>query len=336
MSLDSIGSAGGRDFANLADWFAAIPGTLAEPEIGEVYNDSLFTLTATMDFTGKTVGAFSITLRPATGQGFADSASGGGFKLDFNQTQGAAFSETTGYLNPMIRQRQAGMTIQGLQFRTTTGNSGTFQCDVNAVLKNCIIDGNGNTNVASRATLVIDGTVINCLIIHRNNTDNYTTVIEYGGKAINCTAVRPSGLSANGIGFREAGGTTNIVDNCAAFNFTTSFTASGWDSSSDYNCADDANAPGSNSQQSKTYANQFVSTTDDWRLKAGADCINHGNTDATNAPADIVGTTRGATTLGDIGCWEFVGAAVTGIAATSYRNFPKNKLRQPIIGGRTR
>lgn len=317
MSTDSIGSAG-RNWANLADWFAAIPATLTEDEVGEVYNDSLFTMTAKMDFSGKTPGAFSIILRAATGQGFADSASGGGFKLDFIQSQGAAFSSSTGYMDPLITLNQAKMSIQGLQFRVTTTNSAAMGSDpggptATAFIKNCILDAAGNSAAPNRAALYLSNArAINCLAIQRGNNDSYIVPMQYGGEAINVTAVRPSGLSANGTGFRRGGG-TNIVKNCVAFNCTTPFTTSGWDASSNYNCSSDANAPGANSQQSKTYANQFVSTTDDWRLKSGSDCIDHGNTDATNAPADIVGTTRGTTTLGDIGCWEYVAAAADNI-----------------------
>jgi len=330
MSTDSIGS-GARDFANLADWFAAIPATVLENEIGEVYNDSEFTLTATQTFTGKTPGAFDIDLRPAAGEGFADNLT----TLDYSAAQGAAFTSSTGYITPLIDNAQAKMRITGLQFRTTAANSwGVRVLNVATThpLKNCIVDTNGSTTGRPGIALT-SAKAINCLSILRNASASYGMLLEYGAIAINCTAVRPSGLSAAGTGFVEAGGTTNVVKNCCAFNFATDFTTSGWDAASDYNASDSTNAPGSNAVDSLTYADQFVSTTDDWRLKTGSGLIDAGNTDATDAPEDIVGTTRGATTDGDIGAWEFVAAggaaALTGTATATIDE------TAPVAGGDT-
>jgi len=303
MSTDSIGS-GARDFANLADWFAAIPATVLEEEVGEVYNDSEFAMTAEMVFTGKTPGSFSINLRPAAGEGFKDHLT----KLSYSAAQGAAFTSSTGYMRPLILNQQSKMTVQGLQFRTTAANSRPFTSfgTLTAVVKDCILDGNGMSTSGGGILGISTSKAMNCLVVHQGDGSQPGVAFEYGAVGINITAVRPSGLSAAGTGFSEGGGTTNVVKNCCAFNFTTDFTTSGWDASSDYNASDSTNAPGSNAVDSLTYADQFVSTTDDWRLKTGSGLIDAGNTDATDAPEDIVGTTRGATTDGDIGAWEFV------------------------------
>lgn len=309
MSTDSIGSAGGRDWATLADWFAGIPGTLSENEIGEVYNDSLFTTTATTSFSGKTVGSFTITLRPATGEGFADSKNDVGFRLDYLQSQGAAFNCTASYVEPMITLNQAAMTIQGLQFRTTSGLSRTITVsNATSVLKDCIIDHAGS----NRGALTISaGKAINCLVVCRA-ASSHGIRISGGATVLNLTAFQTQG-SPTQSGFHVDSGTTNIAINCASFGFSTGFAASGWDASSDYNASQDTTGPGSNAVDSLTASDQFESTTNDWRLKTGAGLIDVGNTDATNAPNDIVGTVRGTGLDGDIGCWEFAAVAAAAV-----------------------
>lgn len=315
MATKTIGSAVGRDYANVVDWFAGIPATVLENEVGALYNDSENVLTAVVIFSGKTPGAFSISLSPAAGQGFADSKNNPGFKLSYVASQGVAFSSATGYMSPLFTLNQAKMSITGIQIKTTAANSGCIE-HINAnsstsYLKNIIADSNGAAGGSRYPIRLSGGKAINCLAIVRNGSTNAIPT-EYGAVVLNCTAVVVAGSSTDGI--TEGGGTNNTVNNSAAFGFTNSF-SSGWDASSNYNIAADTTAPGANSLQSKTFANQFVSTTDDFRLKAGSDCIGAGNTDATDAPEDIVGTTRGTTTSGDIGAWEYVAAAATFIAA---------------------
>src|SRR5215467_13441494 len=331
-STSRIGS-GSRNYATIDLWWGSIPATLTQDEIGEMYNDSELVATATISLTGKTLAGFTITLRAAAGQGFAAAAGGAGFKLQYDATQGAAVTSSTGYIRPLISAPQAGLTIDGLQFRTTTSNSTTVVLDSGATIKNCIIDCACAVGGSSPPRLALSvsnsaSKAINCLIVARHATDGSGVFVDYGPLVLNCTAVKPSSVGASGTGFIEGGGTSvNIVRNCASFNFTTAFTSTGWESSSNYNCAGDTTAPGANSQQSKTYANQFQDTTQDWRLKTGADCIDHGNTDATNAPNDIIGTVRGATTLGDIGAWEYAEAAGGGWTGLLARN--ANRLVMP-------
>ena len=101
--------------------------------------------------------------------------------------------------------------------------------------------------------------------------------------------------------------------NCAVFGFT-----DGWETStgasytgSDYNATDDTTVPvGSNNVTSLTFADQFESTTNDFRAVDTGD-LQAGTPDATNSPDDISGLTRDATTPW-IGCWEVEGAAPSG------------------------
>jgi hypothetical protein len=312
MATKTIGSAVGRDYAVPADWFAAIPATLTANEVGNLYNDSEFIFTSTQSYSGKTVGAFTITLQPAAGQGFADTKANVGWKLSYVATQGVAFKCTAGYVNNLVYNLQAGMTVQGIQVKTTAANSSAGAVEqAAAAFKNCIFDDNHPSYVFR----LNPGTGINCLAISRGG--GIGVHLNYGSAAYNCTAVVPAGgvVATNGI---YGANNANTVVNCASFGFTNAFAfVTAWSVGSNYNAASDATAPGANSQQSKLFANQFVSTTDDFRLKALADCIDRGNTDATNAPADIVGTTRGVGLLGDIGVWEYVAAGVSGTLAST-------------------
>ncbi len=303
MATKSIGSAG-RDYATIADWVASLPGTLTENEIGELYNDSLFTISGPIQITGITVGAFTITLRPAAGQGFKDyAASNPAFKFQYDQAQGAAIFCSDGLYNPAIIATQGGLTIQGIQLKTTASSTNLLTLTSGAVARDCILDGAYNGS-AIQLDSSSSTKLINCLCVQRHASfTGVFILLQSSAQAINCTVVKPSGVAASGKGMQANYG--GLAKNCIVMGFSTSFHTSGWDGGSDYNLADDANAPGANSQQSKTYANQFVSGTDNWSLKAGADAIDHGNTDATNAPTDVVGKTRPATTLGDIGAREY-------------------------------
>ena len=68
-----------------------------------------------------------------------------------------------------------------------------------------------------------------------------------------------------------------------------------------------------------TFANQFQSTTADFRTKAG-NGLQAGLPDATNAPLDISQTTRSGTTP-TIGAWEH-SAGVAATSEASRQNLP--------------
>jgi hypothetical protein len=98
------------------------------------------------------------------------------------------------------------------------------------------------------------------------------------------------------------------------------------------NCISDIASPPTGVTGGKTYANQFQNTVDatrDFRLKAGADCINAGTTDTTDIPAavDIVGTSRPQGSAWDVGCWELVLSVVkTGQVFSLLKNVGKNTV----------
>ena len=310
-TTNTIGTAS-RDYSTLQSWEDAVPATPTGGYIGECYNDSEFT--AAVEIGGHTTSAANfIRLTAAAGQSFQDHASVRTNPLTYDQSKGvgvhanpfsvAIIFVTDDYVETLRLQikRSVGSYDKGA-FTIGTGNSNSF-------IKDCIaLKSNSNNAINIRQA---DGKAINCIAIDTGGGASTGFFSLYGGLSLNCTSVRSSALGAGGLGFGTYGA-NNLAKNCASFGWTTDYAATGWDTTnSAYNASDGTGTPGGNSQDSLTYANQFESTTADFRLKSGSGLINTGNTDATNAPNDISGTARGTTTDGDIGAWEFVGAGDT-------------------------
>lgn len=271
----------------------------------EMYNDAQFTEENT-SILGMTVGSVGyIILKTAAGQSAFDTAAN---PLVYDQSKGVGWLGVTGY-NNHITNGVDYTQMEGIQFKRTTSGSGVAAFNqgafANQRIRRCLVD-----NVRAHSSFIMaSGKVINSIVINRHATTALGMALSYGGGAINCGCVVPSSITANGTAYTKGGGAgSETLDNCYSFGFTNAVSAA-FDGGN-YNCTDVASGlPGANSQHALTYADQFVSTTADWKLKAGATLIAAGNTDATNAPNDIYGTVRGSGTAGDCGAHEFVAAA---------------------------
>lgn len=346
-TVKSIGTSS-RDYSTVATWEAACPANLTTSisggEIwqGEMYNDSQFTEENTTIF-GMTVDATGyVVLKTASGQSAFDTASN---PLQYDQSKGVGWLGVTGYSNHITNSVDY-TQMEGIQFKRTTSGSGVVAFNQGAFsnqrIRRCLAD-----NVRSHSSFVMSsGKVINTVVINRHATTARGITFSYGGGGINCTCVVPTSVTANGTAYTKGSGAgSETIDNCASFGFTNAVSAS-FDGG-DYNCTDAASGmPGANSQHSLTYADQFVSTTADWKLKTGSNLIGGGNTDATNAPNDIFGTARGSGTAGDCGAHEFVasGSDVTvspgfgNLVLTGYSptvSFTDNKFASPGVGNLT-
>lgn len=316
----SIGSGGGRDYSTLQAWEDALPANLVTDgnhQVGECYNDSEFVVAGVvLAIAGETTDStHTITVKCASGQSFRDNASVQSNALKYNVSNGVGLRATASYTNAITVGSGIFAVIDGLQAQSPNGSA--------------IAGGGSNTTVqntiaeASNPFYVIDscGNVLNTLVVNRaggsssagikNSVSNMTCV--------SCTCVNPSGNAAGKFGI-FAYYSTVTVKNCASFGFTDSFGGGGTFSGSN-NCSDSTIGFGSSNQASKTYANQFVNTADatrDFRLKAGADCIDTGVTDTTNIPAgdDIAKTARPSGSAWDIGAWEYVAAGGGAISGT--------------------
>jgi hypothetical protein len=323
-TTNSIGTAA-RNFSTSQAWEDAVPATPTGGYIGEHYNDSEFT--AGVSIAGHTTSAADfIRMTCAAGQSFQDNAGVRTNPLFYDQTKGVGIAANPFGIGVIDVQNDWVQVLRLQVKRTGTSYSRpAIDCigDLpNGVVKDCIALKTGND-----ATYVVHCRGTPCTNVLAVDTGGGASTgfgvakFTAATKLLNCTSVRDSALGAGGTGFEASATYVNsIAVNCASFGWTTGFTATGWDTTnSGFNCADDASPPGGNAQASKTYANQFVSTSNDFRLKTGSDCIDHGNTDATLAPNDISGTARGVGTAGDIGVWEFVAAAATGGDSVVYQ-----------------
>jgi hypothetical protein len=313
-TVNTIGTSG-RDYSTLQAWEDAIPATPTGGYEGHCYNDSQFTAALRID--GHTTSAANyILLTAAAGQSFQDHASVRTNPLIFDATKGVSVAANPGGATTLVYVNNNHSRVSRMQIRRTGVSYGAHVLEFAAghlqgEIKDCIIHKQGSSTAT--AVAIRSSTAINLLIYDTgatatNSALSLSNAGTGGGTAINCTVVRSGATGGTGITAAYSG---NNVRNCAVFGFTTAFGGSGSFSSSPssgYNATDAASAPGSNNQTSKTYANQFVSTTVDYQLKTGSDCINTGNTEA-SAANDITATVRGTTTAGDIGAWEFVAAA---------------------------
>lgn len=305
--VSSIGTTG-RDYSTLQAWEDACPANLVTDDKiwkGECYNDSPFT--AGLVISGQTTDSTRyVWLTCAAGQSFADHASVRSNPLVYDQSKGVGIEVGAGGATAhyIINGSTAHTLIERLQVNRTNATGYDYGATIGLVsgspqlVRDCIcaVTGGG----ASRPILHVGlGTVVNTLAYATVNAVGAVMVIS--AAMLNCTVIGLSGSSTYGLQGSYHSGT---VKNCAIFGFTTpDFAVNG--SGCSYNATDAASIVGTSSLTSQTFANCFESTTADFRLKAGSPLIDAGNTDATNAPNDITGTARDATTDGDIGAWEY-------------------------------
>lgn len=304
--VSSIGTTG-RDYSTLQAWEDACPANLVTDDKiwkGECYNDSEFTAGVTIS--GQTTSSTChVWLTAASGQSFIDNASVRSNALMYDQSKGVGVKVGPGADTSAIIYGVAAYTlIERLQVKRTAGStydSGwTIATDFTAngsAVKDCICESNLAT---VRYTAAPQGNKFtNCLVVSTSGARGVAT--NSGGALLNCTVVGTSGSADVGIVCNYFSGT---IKNTAIFGFTTNV-STGYTAGMSYNGTDKSSIGGSNNQTSLTFSACFESTTNDFRLKAGSSLIGVGDTDATNAPLDISGFTRGAGTAGDIGAWEY-------------------------------
>src|SRR3990167_813674 len=212
--------------------------------------------------------------------------------------------------------------MEGLQLENThaTGTSARAYRDTagSPTIDFCIFSvvSTGTTGAISTST----GTYRNSLIEIRGS--GATSALLCGNFATiactNLTIVAPADLAAAPAqAITTAANGTVTFKNCGFFGFAA--LKSGTVNPTYTTCHDDLASPPTGVTQ-VTYANQFENVnaaTRDFRLKTGADMIDSGTTDATNAPIDIAGTARPEGAAYDTGCWELVAAAGTTLSLDS-------------------
>lgn len=288
------------DFSTPAAWSAAIVSDLVAGDvnyIGECLDQGEFTNTggaSVVAISGHTTDATrNIILRCASGAGFADKAGVRTTALYYNASNGVAFRTSGNAIFTVDVSFQQYVRVEGLQVNYG-GNYGqqAVLAGANVVVDGCIIKSSGSPVVQG----AFSGTIFSNCFIESTGGNGGRRGNYYG-----CTFVRTGSTADNAI---RSDYDFVVAKNCAAFNYATLLIGN-LASGSDYNATDlaDSWTQGSNNLNSLTFADQFESTTNDFRVKAGADLIGAGIEDLTNYPEDISGFTRADPPT--IGCWEF-------------------------------
>lgn len=280
------------DYSTIQAWEDASPADLVAADqrwIGECYNQG--TLTGIFTISGETVDSTRyIYLRAATGASFMDNGSVRSNPLIYDNTKGIAIEASTTYSEPWNVQILF-TRFTGLQFFNSSPGGGVRGGDI---MDSCIVK---TASGGSRAIRSINK-VVNTLVQIAGGSTGILCTESYG-----CTVVS----SGSGLLFECYGAIT--LKNCAGFGGGTFASAGAYTGitycSTDKASLDGAGATGSNNLFSQTFANQFVSTTTDFRSVVTGN-LKAGTPDATNTPVDITGLTRNATTP-YIGCWEVAG-----------------------------
>ncbi len=283
--IKSVGSAGGRDFSDLAGYVTYVNaidlvGTDTR-QIAELYNDSEFTDTSTLNITSTTDATRYVIIRTATGQSFRDSAGVRTNALLYNVANGV------GVKNAIVTHGTE-IYYSGIQFTAgfleqSTGNLHVDSCILTGVYLN-------GGNLFCKNSLFVENWG-NPWIVAWDTSG--TGAFDF------CTLISLSGV-ADIFDNTTSGSVT--VNDCALFGAAAAATGPVTFTNSMTDATGTTGLIGG-----KTFANQFVSTTTDFRAKTGADLASAG-APVGGITTDISGFTRDVSTP-TIGAWELAPSA---------------------------
>ncbi len=282
------------------------------------YNDSEFSSATTIvALSGITTSAScTINISCASGQSFRDNANKLTNRLAYVVANGVGL-KVTGNYTTSITCSTLNTTFDGLQIRGTGTpcNGFTVSGSSDAILQNSIVYSKPAVSATAyvvKLNAAAGAKIRNSLVVIDTSNACSGINVANGASAYSVTVVRPSNYTAGGAGFVSQYATAT-VKNTAIFGMTGAPTGSY--AADGHNVTDGTTAPGSTGNlTSKTYANQFVTTSaasnlEDFRTKTGADLIDAGVTDTTNSAIDILGTARPQGTSYDVGAQELPASA---------------------------
>lgn len=297
---------------------------LSAPEVGQLYNDSQFSFGSTAvtlgGYTGSS-GTNTVTISPASGQGFADNANAQTNALRYNSANGVSITANIPY-SAAFSVTGSNLTISGLQVTNTSGSSqGVMVCNgsnVNLTIQKNILQ--GPVRAGSDIFFLFGGSGTRNNIL--DNVIILTSTVGSGlsandpSSAINVTGntvLASNASGSTGTGIQSGYGSTLAINN-VVYGFTTDYSGTGFTGTTN-NATNKATIGGTgfgtNAVTSIT-SSAFQSVTassEDLRLKSGSPLLDVG---ATAGPTtDIVGTSRPQGSAYDIGCWELVTGGAT-------------------------
>jgi hypothetical protein len=307
-----IGSAGaGRDFATIQAAWNSLPATLTDHYIFSLYNDSEFTAGLTTSASAKTMAGFTVTIQPATGQGFRDNVAVTTNALRYNASNGVSIRQAlqgAGVFNINVQ----GIYLVGLQVFNDNNSGGGF----------CVESTQGwtGTNCIFQAYKDAGGpvvkditTLINCVVVQFNPAGSGASASQPSSLMRNNTVLYAGTGTSTGGGIGIAYNSGHQAIGNAIFGFSVPLTAysTSYAAGTDYNATDQSSLgtsiPGTHNLVSLVASNQLQSLSAgavDARIKSGSALIGAGTYNATMDP-DILGQTRNATTP-SIGAAELV------------------------------
>lgn len=324
----SIGTSG-RDYSTIAAWEADLDNlalySSGDDAVGELYNDSAFDGTITIDG-GATSGIASRTLRPATGEGH-DGTAGSGVRIVLTSSVSSYVIDLNE--NKPNRLDQIEIDANGQFVRGFV----QVDTDLDQVITRLIghgIVGDGNINGLQAGGCIY----ANCIIYDLEQTHTggrYVVGISQLGntgadcEVRNCTVWNMQNNNGSGLcsAFRMADGNANkSAINCVGGGSTgtTAGVIQDWYNSSyvnaitENNASSDSSANGTGAVTNVVGADAFVSVaggSEDFHLKSGSALIDVGQDLGANEvyAVDIDGRNRDTEgdTFWDIGADEFVG-----------------------------
>lgn len=323
------------DYTTLQAWANAIPTTLTQPIIGLLWNDSVITATAgtsILSLAGHTTsGSNTITLTPATGEGFlATFVTAPTTPYIYNNVNGISIEyPATGFggIN-YIQIDDSNVIFRGLQIKDLNSASGATVIGGLGMIwiDKCIIDGQSQSGGARMIQMGASSVKItNSLIIDRSIGSPTSATVEAAGTGcvIVCSTfvkTAPSAPSAALDANNNSTTASNIIRDSIFVGYNTPFiAASGLPWVTDHNAFTNATFTSSGNATdtggsifSATASTLFVNSTADYHQNSSSPCLNAGVTDATDITTsdDTFGTSRPQGASWDIGPHELLAGSV--------------------------
>lgn len=317
MTTLTVGT--GKTYPDVATALAAVPATLVANIIIEVWQTTSsaneYVSGSTISMSGFTVGAFTLTLQPASGLAWNDQATP---VTRYDTTKGIALRCTAGFQNGVVAIGQGSTYIKNLQL---SGNTGTLYSIVHmpnaaGIVDSCIISDSGATQSSGTHIGNGGGQVItnNLFILNPSTTlhgalfGTYVTTITVLGN----TCIVPTDGAQFGTGNAAEFGAhyySGTFEDNGFFGFAGIFSVAPGGGTNDYNASNIANSVGTHNQASLTISSEITNgaaATLDLRPKGGNHLAGNGIANGT-ITLDAFKATRASPPA--IGAIEPVGGA---------------------------